>query len=87
MRTTLTLDPDVHRLLEEEMHRQRTSLKDLVNRTLRAALAAKHEGERFVVRPHASQLVPGIDPARMNQLVDELEVEEHLDDLRRGRPA
>lgn len=84
MRTTLTLDPDVQILLEEEMHRQRTTLKELVNRTLRAALTPPGRRVAFVVHPHDSPLAPGIDPGRMNQLVDELEVDEHLVAIRRG---
>ena len=31
---------------------------------------------RFTVVPHAFGLRPGVDPDRLNQLVDELEVEE-----------
>ena len=29
----------------------------------------------FVVKPHACGLMPGIDPLKINQLVDELELE------------
>lgn len=80
MRTTLSLDPDVHRLLEEEMHRQRKSFKEVVNRAIRSALAPRPEpgSAHYVVVPHVTRLAPGIDAARMNQLADELEVEEHV---------
>ena len=33
---------------------------------------------RFRVTPNHSGLVPGIDPAKLNQLSDELAVEDHL---------
>lgn len=38
MRTTLTLDPDVARLLEEEVHRLRRPFKQVVNDALRKGL-------------------------------------------------
>ena len=39
MRTTLTLDPDVARMIEEEVHRLRKPLKQVVNDALRRGLA------------------------------------------------
>lgn len=78
MRTTLTLDPDVARLLEEEQHRQRRPFKQVVNEALRRGLAARSTARsktRYVVNPHKTALKPGIDAGRFNQLVDELEDE------------
>jgi hypothetical protein len=40
MRTTLTLDPDVAQLLEEEAHRRRLPWKQVVNDAIRRGLAA-----------------------------------------------
>lgn len=78
MRTTLTLDPDVARLLQEEARRQRRAFKDVVNEAIRRGLAptstARTAG-RFRVRPHKTTLRPGIDAAALNRLVDELEDE------------
>lgn len=78
MRTTLTLDPDVARLLQEQARRQRRPFKDVVNQAIRRGLAptasAKLAG-RFRVRPHKTTLRPGIDPAALNRIVDELEDE------------
>ena len=79
MRTTLTLDPDVAARLNGEIRRTGKSLKAAVNDGLRAGLglAGKHPRvPRFTVVPHAFGLRPGVDPDRLNQLVDELEVEE-----------
>lgn len=36
MRTTLTLDPDVASMLKQEMRQQKTTLKQTINRALRA---------------------------------------------------
>jgi hypothetical protein len=77
MRTTLTLDPDVARLLEEEAHRRRKSFKEVVNDALRRGLSLSsgnsRKAARFRVTPHAAQLRPGIDRAGLNRLADELE--------------
>lgn len=77
MRTTLTLDPDVAKLLEEETHRQRKPLKQVVNDALRRGLTSKitRKQKPFKVQPHVTTLRPGIDPAGLNRLADELEDE------------
>lgn len=75
MRTTLTLDDDVARLVEDAMHRDRRTMKAVVNDALRRGLAAPEPVEPFQVRVHHTRLRPGIDPARLNQLADELEDE------------
>jgi hypothetical protein len=79
MRTTLTLDPDVAERLAGEVRRTGRSLKAAVNDALRLGLGLagkRPRSPRFVVEPHALGLRPGVDPDRLNQLVDELEAEE-----------
>lgn len=79
MRTTLTLDPDVAQRLSAEMRRSDASLKEVVNRALRVGLGMTDKPTRprpFKVVPHRLGVRPGIDPDRLNQLVDELEAEE-----------
>jgi hypothetical protein len=78
MRTTLTLDPDVAERLRQETASGRRSFKEVVNERLRAGfgMARKHPRRKFRVTPHSSPYRPGVDPARLNQLVDELEAEE-----------
>lgn len=86
MRTTLTLDDDVAKRLASEIRRTGKSLKAVVNEAIRMSLGLagkRREGPRFRVEPHPFGLRPGIDPDRLNQLVDELEVEEALRKLRR----
>ena len=81
MRTTLTLDPDVAERLKGETRRTGKSLKSVVNDAIRfgLGLATKRTRvPRFNVEPHAFGLRPGIDPDRLNQLADELEVDETI---------
>jgi hypothetical protein len=79
MRTTLTLDPDVARQLEAELRHSDEGMKAIVNRALRIGLGMTDKPTRpepFSVIPHRFGFRPGTDLDRMNQLVDELEVEE-----------
>lgn len=87
MRTTITLDDDVAARLKELAHRRRASFKetlnDVVRRGLSAQEGAREPSERYVVEPHAGGFRPGIDPGKLNQLVDELEVDDFVDESRR----
>lgn len=79
MRTTLTLEPDVAEIVEQEMRRSGKGMKRVVNDALRAGLATGRtpaKPKRFVVDAKPMGLKPGFDYDRMNQLVDQLEVEE-----------
>ncbi len=80
MRTTVTLDDDVLRELRRLMKAEDRSFKDALNETVRRGLAAgrqrTNKRRRFRVRPHSSEFRSGIDPGKLNQLVDELEAAE-----------
>ena len=79
MRTTLTIDPDVERLLKHEIRRTQRSLKAVVNDALRRGLGMQGKPprpSRYKVKPYAFDFKPGVDVERLNQLVDELEVDE-----------
>ncbi len=79
MRTTLTIDPDVEQLLQQEIRRTDRSLKSVVNDALRRSLgmqAKPPRPSRYKVKPYAFAFKPGIDLERLNQLVDELEADE-----------
>lgn len=80
MRTTVTLDADVEQLLREAMQRDRKSFKETLNEAVRRGLGkARSEGEPpFEVKARPLGLRPGIDPARVRDLDDELEIEEFL---------
>jgi hypothetical protein len=80
MRTTLTLDEDLARQLQEMARRAGISFKEIVNDTLRKGI---NRGEKpaaqtpsFTVKPKACGFRSGVDPLRLNQLNDELEMED-----------
>jgi hypothetical protein len=82
MRTTVTLEKDVERMLRDAMHRSRKSFKETLNAALRAGLSGKMtqpKARRFVIQARPLGLRAGIDPAGLNKLVDDLEVDAFLD--------
>ncbi len=82
MRTTVTLDGDVERMLREAMHRSRQSFKQTLNGALRAGLSgmgARVETKPFIVQARPLGLRAGIDPAGLNRLSDDLEVDAFLE--------
>jgi hypothetical protein len=88
MRTTLTLDPDVAQMLEEEAHRQRKPLKQIVNEALRRGLSPQamvRAQKRYRVRPHKTKLRAGVDAGALNALADELEDEAVVEKIRNAR--
>lgn len=85
MRTTLTLDADVARMLEEEAHRARKPFKQVVNEAIRRGLSPSvrpRPAARYQVRAHRTTLRPGIDAEGFNRLADELEDEAVLAKVR-----
>jgi len=78
MRTTVTLDEDVERLLHEAMHRSRRGFKETLNAAIRRGLSPKDAGAKrvpFVLKARPMGLRPGLDPAGLNKLADEFEVD------------
>src|SRR5205814_7987353 len=78
MRTTVTLDKDVERMVRDAMHRSRRSFKETLNAALRAGLSHDRVSTRrapFIVKAKPMGLRTGIDPASLNQLADDMEVE------------
>jgi hypothetical protein len=89
MRTTVTLDPDVERLLKNEAHARRQSFKIALNEAVRQAfrprLAPSPRRKPFVVKARPMGLRPGIDPARLGELSDEMETDAFLATTKRLR--
>lgn len=79
MRTTLTLDDDVASRLKEIARESDRSFKEVVNDIVRRGLsigeAPDKSAEPFRVVPRACGFKPGIDPLKLNQLYDDLEIE------------
>jgi hypothetical protein len=76
MRTTLTLDDDVARRLKDLARRQRQPFKEVVNNALRRGLSAQDAAEQcepYQVDTFGSGFRPGVDPLKLNQLLDELD--------------
>lgn len=90
MRTTVTLDEDVERLLREAMHRSKCGFKEALNAAVRAGLASetKQRGlQPFVLKARPMGLRSGLDPAGLNKLADDLESEAVGTNVRRTHPT
>jgi hypothetical protein len=79
VRTTLSLDDDVARLLEKESRRSGTSFKQIVNHFLRLGLMAAKQPMRkpFIVNPRKLGLPPSATYDNIEQLLENLEGAEH----------
>ncbi len=79
MRTTLSLDEDVARLLEKEARRSGASFKEVVNRLLRLGLMASRgpTPKRFIVTPRKMGLPPGLSYDNVEQLLEAIEGVQH----------
>ncbi len=74
MRTTVTFDDDVARLIKDAQHRERKTFKQVVNEAVRRGLtAAAPEVSPYRVRVHHSGVRPGVDVTALNRLADELD--------------
>ncbi len=86
MRTTLTLDPDVVKLVEDAVHRERRPTKQVINDALRRGLTprASRRTKPYRLEPHHAEVRPGFDVASLNRLIDELEADAFIEKARRG---
>lgn len=79
MRTTLTLDDDLARALQEMARASGRSFKSVTNETIRRGLSAgeaPNEGsEPFKVESKPCGFRSGVDPLKLNQVYDDLEIE------------
>ena len=94
MRTTLTLDDDLAAELNRTARLSGRSFKEVVNAVIRQGLSAGEqppaaEDRPFVVQPQACGLHPGIDPLRLNQLLDQLDIKQFtaIQESERQNPA
>lgn len=78
MRTTVTLESDVERLIREKMHRSRKSFKKTLNDAIRQGLSSDAKPvkkKRFAVKARSMGALHGIDPTGLSDLDTDLEVE------------
>ena len=76
MRTTLSLDDDIAKLVEDEVRRSGDTFKGTVNRLLRQGLIASKNPEprkRFVVTPRKMGLPPGLSYDSIPELLEKIE--------------
>ena len=76
MRTTVTLEAEVARLIEAAMHRERKSFKRVINEAIRRGLEpgrVRKARSPFRVMAHRARLLPGIDRMAFNRTADDLE--------------
>lgn len=81
MRTTLTLDDDLAAELNRTARHSGKSFKEVVNATIRRGLSAGDRPDSkvcppFVVTPEACGFMAGIDPLRLNQWLDQQDLED-----------
>jgi hypothetical protein len=85
MRTTVTLDPDLHRLLKDAERRSGKPFKQVLNDALRAGL-----GRRSAKAPPFKQFAeplgrPKVDLTKANSLAGQLEDQDIIAKMTRGR--
>lgn len=75
IRTTITLDEDVHAKLESEMKKTGRSFKEVVNETLRIGLLPRQlpKQKPFKVRARDLGLKPGYSLDKTWDLIEEIE--------------
>ena len=71
MRTTLTLDTDVAKLVEQHRKASNQSLKETINDLLRLGLVAA--ARPFVVKSRALGLLPGMSYDNIGKLLESLD--------------
>ncbi len=77
MRTTVTIDDDLAVQLEAFRTHEGLSLNTALNHLLRLGMQAKTtptKPKRFRTTKRKLGLKPGIDPTRLNGLIDDLEI-------------
>jgi hypothetical protein len=78
MRTTVTLDPDVERLLRDAMRERGISFKQALNQAARDGLvrARQPRAKRFVQKTYAMGVREGVNLDKALSLADAMEDEE-----------
>jgi hypothetical protein len=88
MRTTVTLDKDVERMIREAMHRKRQSFKNILNAAIKDGFSKSLKSGKsapFKVKARPMRLRHGIDPAGFNKLIDALEIDTFMEKHQRSR--
>lgn len=76
MRTTVTIEDDLAIAIEEIRKRDGLSFKAALNQVIRLGVQAKAappKAKKYRTPTRAMGLKPGVDPTRLNTLVDDLD--------------
>jgi len=82
MRTTVTLEPDVARLLSERARQTRKSFKETLNAAVRSGLGRVMDSSadrEFTIEARPMRIKAGVDAGRFNSLLDDLDAEAFLE--------
>ena len=82
MRTTVTLENDVARMLDDQARRTRKSFKETLNEAVRLGLGRASNlaaDSEFVIEAREMGLRSGIDGGRFNSLLDEMDADMFLE--------
>jgi hypothetical protein len=86
MRTTVTLDPDVEKLLRRAVRERGKSFKKVLNSALRQGLSSKPKQKRFRQKSfRMGQPAPGFNLTKALALAAELEDAEIMRKLKLGK--
>jgi hypothetical protein len=87
MRTTVTLDPDVERLLKTTAYKRGKSFKVVLNEAVRQSLGPKKKtaGKHILLPAHSSGLRPGFAWNNLSAQAAELEDQEIIARMRRSK--
>jgi hypothetical protein len=85
MRTTVTLDPDVEARLREVARERGISFKEALNGAIRAGLMAARDVREYRTPARRLGLRPGVNLDKALRLAADLEDDEIVHDLERGR--
>jgi hypothetical protein len=86
MRTTVTLDPDVERLLKDTAHKRGKSFKVVLNEAVRQSLGPKKKTttKHTLLPAHLGGLRPGFEWNNLSDQAQELEDQELIARMRRN---
>jgi hypothetical protein len=85
MRTTVTLDPDVEKLLRRAVRERGQSFKKVLNSAIRHGLTHKPKPMRFRQKTFRMGPAPSVNLAKALQLAAELEDAEIIRKLKLGK--
>ena len=88
MRTTLTLEDNLATKLRAAARKKNVSFKEIVNEALRKGLqttTASAKTKPFKIKPFSMGILPGIDYDKINQFLDDEEIDYAVAKMKQGR--